>query len=129
MAFDSCRHVCHALSAWTAQQLLGTTGMHEALFACTAVLAALTGSPSWQGAPTSARAIPVAIFSTEPAIARSFLRKWTGELSDCARPLGIQSPGEHGWCFARVAPAVGSCQGHAQQAIAAVSGPARLVSM
>lgn len=31
--------------------------------------------------PTSERAIPVAIFSTEPAVARSFLRKWCGHLS------------------------------------------------
>ena len=45
-----------------------------------------------QGAPTSARAIPVAIFSTEPAVARSFLRKWTGELSDCARPATFTTP-------------------------------------
>ncbi len=51
---------------------------------------------SRQGAPTSARAIPVAIFSTEPAIARSFLRKWTGELSDCARPRGCHSSGTRG---------------------------------
>ena len=32
-------------------------------------------------APTSERAIPVAIFSTEPAVARSFLRRWCGHLS------------------------------------------------
>ena len=30
--------------------------------------------------PTSERAVPVAIFSTEPAVARSFLRKWCGEI-------------------------------------------------
>ena len=30
-----------------------------------------------EGLPTSNRAVPVAIFSTEPAIARAFLRKWT----------------------------------------------------
>ncbi|KAK9824549.1 hypothetical protein WJX72_011249 [[Myrmecia] bisecta] len=29
--------------------------------------------------PTSERAIPVAIFSTEPSVARSFLRKWCGD--------------------------------------------------
>ena len=34
--------------------------------------------------PTSERAIPVAIFSTEPAVARSFLRKWCGHLSSGA---------------------------------------------
>lgn len=31
------------------------------------------------GTPTSDRAVPVAIFSTEPAIARAFLRRWTRE--------------------------------------------------
>lgn len=30
--------------------------------------------------PTSERAIPLAIFSTSPAIARSYLRKWCGDL-------------------------------------------------
>ena len=30
------------------------------------------------GAPTSERAIPVAIFSAEPAVSRAFLRKWCG---------------------------------------------------
>lgn len=28
--------------------------------------------------PTSERAIPVAIFSTEPSVARSYLRQWCG---------------------------------------------------
>ncbi len=50
------------------------------------LLVEITPGYALQGAPTSARAIPVAIFSTEPAVARSFLRKWTGELSDCAPP-------------------------------------------
>lgn len=31
------------------------------------------------GTPTSARAIPIIIFSAEPAVARGFLRRWTGE--------------------------------------------------
>lgn len=30
-------------------------------------------------APTSERAIPVIIFSAEPAVARAFLRRWTGD--------------------------------------------------
>lgn len=30
--------------------------------------------------PTSERAVPVAIFSTEPAVARTFLRKWCGDV-------------------------------------------------
>ena len=30
------------------------------------------------GAPTSERAVPVAIFAAEPAVARAFLRKWLG---------------------------------------------------
>ena len=43
--------------------------------------------------PTSERAIPVAIFSTEPAVARSFLRKWCGHLSSGAHPRGTHQ----GW--------------------------------
>ena len=31
------------------------------------------------GAPTSERAIPVIIFSAEPAVARAYLRKWCGD--------------------------------------------------
>jgi DNA polymerase epsilon subunit 1 len=38
-----------------------------------------------ENAPTSERAIPVAIFSTDPAVARSFLRKWCGHLSSGER--------------------------------------------
>lgn len=40
--------------------------------------------------PTSERAIPLAIFSTSPAIARSYLRKWCGELggSEIRAPQG-----------------------------------------
>lgn len=30
-------------------------------------------------APTSERAIPVIIFSADPAVARAFLRRWTGD--------------------------------------------------
>jgi hypothetical protein len=36
------------------------------------------------GTPTSARAIPVIIFSAEPAVARGFLRRWTGEAASGA---------------------------------------------
>ena len=31
--------------------------------------------------PTSDRAIPVAIFSTEPSVARTYLRKWCGDIA------------------------------------------------
>ena len=34
------------------------------------------------GAPTSERAVPVAVFATEPAVARAFLRRWCGDLDD-----------------------------------------------
>ena len=36
------------------------------------------------GTPTSARAIPIIIFSAEPAVARGFLRRWTGEAASGA---------------------------------------------
>jgi hypothetical protein len=36
------------------------------------------------GTPTSARAIPVIIFSAEPPVARAFLRRWTGEAASGA---------------------------------------------
>lgn len=44
-----------------------------------------------QGTPTSERAVPVAIFSTEPAIARAFLRKWCGDMCEGAHPSAT-------WC-------------------------------
>ena len=31
-----------------------------------------------EGTPTSERAIPVAIFATEPSVARTYLRQWCG---------------------------------------------------
>jgi hypothetical protein len=33
-----------------------------------------------ESAPTSERAIPVSIFSAEPAVARAWLRKWCGDV-------------------------------------------------
>ena len=38
--------------------------------------------------PTSERAIPVAIFSTKPQVAWSFLRKWCGDFS-CGEELAF----------------------------------------
>jgi DNA polymerase epsilon subunit 1 len=42
--------------------------------------------------PTSERAVPVIIFSTAPAAARSFLRAWTGEIAggDPATPPDVR---------------------------------------
>lgn len=42
-----------------------------------------------EGAPTSQRAIPTTIFSAEPAVARSFIRKWIKEMPpvSCNRSL------------------------------------------
>ena len=37
------------------------------------------------GTPTSARAVPIIIFSAEPAVARAFLRRWTGEAASGAQ--------------------------------------------
>ena len=39
-----------------------------------------------RGAPTSERAVPVAVFATEPPVARAFLRKWCGDLDDGRDP-------------------------------------------
>ena len=52
-----------------------------------------------EGLPTSARAVPLAIFATEPVVARSFLRKWCGELSN-----GTPSP-----CLSAFALAAQAC--------------------
>jgi hypothetical protein len=50
-----------------------------------------------EGSPTSERAVPVAIFATEPAIARAFLRKWCGDIcggatSSFTQPLSLIDP-------------------------------------
>ena len=39
--------------------------------------------------PTSDRAIPVAIFSTEPSVARTYLRKWCGDIAGGEKPAGL----------------------------------------
>ncbi|KAK9830879.1 hypothetical protein WJX81_001263 [Elliptochloris bilobata] len=72
------RKSCAVTTAQRLGQFLGDERIQDKGLNCNYVIARRP-----EGAPTSARAIPVAIFSTEPAVARSFLRKWTGELSDC----------------------------------------------
>ena len=39
--------------------------------------------------PTSERAIPVSIFSAEPAVSRAYLRKWCGDLG-CSGGEGVE---------------------------------------
>ena len=65
----SCATTCAARLA----QFLGDDRIRDKGLVCNYVIAR---SPPNQ--PTSGRAIPVAIFSTEPAVARTFLRRWCG---------------------------------------------------
>ena len=54
-------------------QFLGDERIRDKGLVCNYVIARRPESQ-----PTAARAIPVAIFSTEPSVARSYLRQWCG---------------------------------------------------
>jgi len=67
------RKSCATTCALRLGQFLGDDRIRDKGLVCNYVIAR---SPS--NSPTSERAIPVAIFSTEPAVARTFLRRWCG---------------------------------------------------
>lgn len=64
---------CAITCATRLSQFLGDERVKDKGLVCHYVIAA---HPSNQ--PTSERAIPVAIFSTDPSVARTYLRKWCG---------------------------------------------------
>uniref|UniRef100_A0A1D2A3C0 DNA polymerase epsilon catalytic subunit n=1 Tax=Auxenochlorella protothecoides TaxID=3075 RepID=A0A1D2A3C0_AUXPR len=71
------RKSCAVTCANRLSQFLGDERIKDKGLVCNYVIAR---NPS--SAPTSGRAIPVAIFSTEPAIARTYLRRWCGDVPD-----------------------------------------------
>ena len=75
------RKSCAITTAKRLSQFLGDERIKDKGLNCNYVIAK---RPEAQ--PTSERAIPVAIFATEPGVARSFLRRWCGDLSSGARP-------------------------------------------
>lgn len=82
------RKSCAITTAKRLAQFLGDERIKDKGLNCNYVIAR---RPDNQ--PTSERAIPVAIFSTEPAVARSFLRRWCGHLSSgVPRPHSRQPP-------------------------------------
>lgn len=67
------RKSCAVTCATRLAQFLGDERVKDKGLVCHYVIAAHP-----KGTPTSERAIPVAIFSTEPSVARTYLRRWCG---------------------------------------------------
>jgi hypothetical protein len=76
------RKSCAITTAKRLGQFLGDDRIKDKGLNCNYVVAKRP-----ENLPTSERAIPLAIFSTSPAVARSFLRKWCGDLGGGAPPL------------------------------------------
>ncbi len=74
------RKSCAITTAKRLAQFLGDERIKDKGLNCNYVIAKRP-----EAAPTSERAVPVAIFATEPGVARAFLRRWCGELSSGAR--------------------------------------------
>lgn len=67
------RKSCAITCARRLAEFLGDGRVRDKGLVCNYVISAFP-----TGTPTSERAIPVAIFSTEPSVARTYLRKWCG---------------------------------------------------
>jgi DNA polymerase epsilon subunit 1 len=81
------RKSCSITCARRLGQFLGDERIRDKGLVCQYVISRLP-----QAQPTSERAIPVSIFSAEPAVARSFLRKWVGDVGGGwrrARGVGV----------------------------------------
>ena len=70
------RKSCAITTAHRLAQFLGDERIKDKGLNCNYVIARRPDN-----LPTSDRAIPVAIFSTEPLVARTYLRKWCGDIS------------------------------------------------
>lgn len=70
------RKSCAITTARRLAQFLGDERIKDKGLNCNYVIAKRPDN-----LPTSDRAIPVAIFSTEPSVARTYLRKWCGDVS------------------------------------------------
>ncbi|DBA81285.1 TPA: hypothetical protein ACH3X2_006902 [Trebouxia sp. C0005] len=73
---DEGRKSCAITTARRLAQFLGDERIKDKGLNCNYVIARRPDN-----LPTSDRAIPVAIFSTEPLVARTYLRKWCGDIS------------------------------------------------
>lgn len=71
---------CAITTAKRLAQFLGDERVKDKGLNCTYVIAARP-----EAAPTSERAVPVSIFSAEPAVARAWLRKWCGDVGNGER--------------------------------------------
>jgi hypothetical protein len=67
------RKSCSITCATRLGQFLGDSRVKDKGLVCHYVIVRSPG-----GTPTSERAVPVAIFSAEPAVARTYLRRWCG---------------------------------------------------
>ncbi len=70
------RKSCAITTACRLAQFLGDERIKDKGLNCNYVIARRPDN-----LPTSDRAIPVAIFSTEPSVARTYLRKWCGDIA------------------------------------------------
>ncbi len=70
------RKSCAITTARRLAQFLGDERIKDKGLNCNYVIARRPDN-----LPTSDRAIPVAIFSTEPLVARTYLRKWCGDIT------------------------------------------------
>ena len=78
------RKSCAITTARRLAQFLGDERIKDKGLNCNYVIAKRPDN-----LPTSDRAIPVAIFSTEPSVARTYLRKWCGDVSGGDKPLRL----------------------------------------
>ncbi len=81
------RKSCAITTAKRLAQFLGDERIKDKGLNCNYIIARHP-----ENAPTSDRAIPVAIFSTEPSVARTFLRKWAGDTGSSASLLAQLEP-------------------------------------
>lgn len=70
------RKSCAITTARRLAQFLGDERIKDKGLNCNYVIARRPDN-----LPTSDRAIPVAIFSTEPSVARTYLRQWCGDIA------------------------------------------------
>ena len=75
------RKSCALTTARRLAQFLGDGRIRDKGLVCNYIVSARP-----LGAPTSERAVPVAVFATEPAVARAYLRRWCGEFADGRDP-------------------------------------------
>ena len=80
------RKSCAITTARRLAQFLGDERIKDKGLNCNYVIARRPDN-----LPTSDRAIPVAIFSTEPSVARTYLRKWCGDIAGGAYAV-FQAP-------------------------------------